>query len=145
MNELGIPVLIVLAVLLLVMMFLGAMGVRRIQLRRTLGTFDASISTTPGKWMMAIARYGAGELEFLKLFSVSPIAVQRFVRTSIRLNGWREPEAQEKHLVQPGSVIVMMSHEDRDILIAMDYQTYNGLSAWLEAGPVAGVGTWRQD
>ncbi|MDO5743651.1 MAG: DUF2550 domain-containing protein [Micrococcaceae bacterium] len=145
MNELGIPVLIVLAALLLVMMFLGAMGVRRIQLRRTLGTFDASISTTPGKWMMAIARYGAGELEFLKLFSVSPIPVQRLLRTSIRIDGWRRPEEEEKHLVQPGSVIVMMGYEDREILIAMDYQTYNGLSAWLEAGPVAGVGTWRQD
>ncbi|WP_411731075.1 DUF2550 domain-containing protein [Paeniglutamicibacter sp.] len=145
MNELGIPVLIVLAALLLVVMFLGAMGVRRIQLRRTLGTFDASISTSSGKWMMAIARYGPGELEFLKLFSVSPIPVQRFLRTSIRLKGWRRPAEEEKHLVQPGSVIVMMSYEGREILVAMDYQTYNGLSAWLEAGPVAGVGTWRQD
>ena len=47
--------------------------------------------------------------------------------------------------MQPGSVIVMMSYEGREVLVAMDYQTYNGLSAWLEAGPVAGVGTWRQD
>ncbi|MET0977884.1 MAG: DUF2550 domain-containing protein [Paeniglutamicibacter terrestris] len=145
MNELGIPVLIVLAALLLVVMFLGAMGVRRIQLRRTLGTFDASISTSPGKWVTAIARYGAGELEFLKLFSVSPLPVQRFRRSSIRLNGWRRPADAEMHQVQPGSVIVMLSYESREILVAMDYQTYNGLSAWLEAGPVAGVGTWRQD
>ena len=145
MNELGIPVLIVLAALLLVLMFLGAMGVRRIQLRRTLGTFDASISTAPGKWMMVVARYGAGELEFLKLFSVSPIAVHKFSRGSIALNWWRKPAEEEKHLVQPGSVIVMVTYEGREILIAMDYGTYNGLSAWLEAGPVAGVGTWRQD
>lgn len=145
MNELGIPVLIVLAALLLVVMFLGAMGVRRIQLRRTLGTFDGSISTTPGKWMMVIARYGAGELEFLKLFSVSPIPVHKFLRSSIEINGWRKPEEAEMHLVQPGSVIVMMTYEGREISLAMDYETYNGLSAWLEAGPVAGVGTWRQD
>lgn len=145
MNELGIPVLIVLAALLLVVMFLGAMGVRRIQLRRTLGTFDGSISVTEGKWMMVIARYGAGELEFLKLFSVSPIPVHKFLRSSIEINGWRKPEEAEMHLVQPGSVIVMMTYEGREISLAMDYETYNGLSAWLEAGPVAGVGTWRQD
>ena len=95
--------------------------------------------------MMVIARYAPGELEFLKLFSVSPVPVHRFQRSSILLNGWRRPAEEEKHLVPPGSAIVMMSYEGRDVLIAMDYQTYNGLSAWLEAGPVAGVGTWRQD
>lgn len=137
------PLLILAAALLLVLMMLGAMGVRRFQLRRTLGTFDASISTVPGRWTMGVCRYGEGELVFLRLFSVSPIPDRRFIRSSVELLGWRKPEEAEIGKVQPGCVIVKMEYDGQSVLVAMDYGAYNGLSAWIEAGPAVGIGTWR--
>jgi hypothetical protein len=142
-NEAGIPFVILAAALLLVLMMLGAMGVRRYQLRRALGTFDASISSASGRWTMGVCRYADKELEFLRLFSVSPIPQQRYLRSSLELKGWREPDEDEVGRVQPGSVVVMLDYRGDEVLIAMDYGAYTGLSTWLEAGPVIGIGTWR--
>ena len=46
--------------------------VRRTQLRRTLGTFDASICFPPGGWRMGVCRYTDTHLEWLRLFSLQP-------------------------------------------------------------------------
>lgn len=139
----GIPVIILAVALLLLLMMLGAMGVRRHQLRRALGTFDASISTTSGKWMMGVCRYTGSELEFLRLLSVTPVPRHRFVRTALQLTGWREPESDERTRIQPGAVVVSLVADGEPVLLAMGYGSYTGLRSWVEAGPVAGVGTWR--
>ncbi|MGG5751734.1 DUF2550 domain-containing protein [Zafaria sp. Z1313] len=143
MNDVGLPFAILAAALLLILMALGAMGLRRFQLRRALGTFDASISTAPGRWMMGVCRYGENHLEFLRLFSVSPVPRRRFVRSSLELRGWRDPLDEESGRIQPGSVVVTLDYRGESVLLAMDYGAYTGLSSWLEAGPVVGVGTWR--
>lgn len=143
MIHVGIPVVILAAALLLVLMMLGAMGVRRFQLRRALGTFDASISTSPGKWMMGVCRYAERDLEFLRLFSVSPVPRRRFLRSSLELLGWREPRDEERARIQPGAVIATLDYDGEAVELAMDYGAYTGLRSWLEAGPVVGIGTWR--
>ena len=131
------------AALLLVLMALGAMALRRYRLRRALGTFDASISTVSGRWTMGVCRYAEADLEFLRLFSVSPVPVRRFVRSSLELRGWREPGEDEVSRVQPGSVVVSLLYGDEELLLAMNYGASTGLSSWIEAGPVVGIGTWR--
>ena len=143
MNEVGITFAILAAALLLVAMVVGAMGLRRFHLQRALGTFDASISTARGHWMMGVCRYAEGELEFMRLFSVSPSPLRRFLRSSLELRGWRQPGEAEVSRVQPGSIIVSLDYDGETVLLAMDYGSYTGLSTWLEAGPVVGVGTWR--
>lgn len=143
MKDIGIPVIILAVALLLLLMMLGAMGVRRHQLRRALGTFDASISTASGKWMMGVCRYTGTDLEFLRLFSVTPVPLHRYARTSLELIGWRESEGEERIRIQPGAVVVDLNAGGVPILLAMDYGSYTGLRSWIEAGPVAGVGTWR--
>lgn len=142
-NSLGLPVIILAVALLLLVMVLAAMGLRRHQLRRALGTFDASISTTSGKWMMGVCRYTGTELEFLRLLSVTPVPRNRFTRTAIQLTGWRESDAAERTRIQPGAVVVSLVADGEPVLLAMDYGSYTGLRSWIEAGPVAGVGTWR--
>ncbi|HJX77368.1 DUF2550 domain-containing protein [Glutamicibacter sp.] len=141
MIEITAPVLLALLVLTCIVLFFGAMAVRRIQLRRTLGTFDASILTPKGRWMMVIARYGGGHVDLLRFFSVSP--VPRFVlqRRGLDLNGWRRPTANESMLIPPGFIIVQLIQAGEDRELAMDYRDYTGFSAWLEAGPIAG--SWQ--
>jgi hypothetical protein len=142
-NELGFPVAALAALLLLLLLALVAFGVRRFQLRRTLGTFDASLCHDLGKWEMGIGRYADKHLEWLRLFSLSPRPRRRYLRSSLELKGWRPPTELERTKVQPGAVVAMLSYEGQDLLLAMNFEVYAGLSAWLEAGPVIGIGTWR--
>ena len=117
--------------------------VRRTQLRRTLGTFDASICLPPGGWRMGVCRYTDSRLEWLRLVSLSPIPRYRFLRSSLEIDGWRQPTEAERARVQPGAVVVNLRYEGEPLQMAMRYEVYTGLSSWLEAGPVIGIGTWR--
>ncbi|WP_257998380.1 DUF2550 domain-containing protein [Zhihengliuella halotolerans] len=141
MSDVGIH-LIVVAIMVVVMMC-GAFGLRRYQLRSALGTFDASVSHASGRWRAGVCRYADRELEFMSLFSLSPIPRHRYLRSSLRLDGWREPQGHDAKRLPAGWVIACLRHEGDDIELAMNYGAYTGLSSWLEAGPVVGVGTWR--
>ena len=141
MFETTAPVLIALLILIGIAMFFGAMAVRRIQLRRTLGTFDASILAPNGKWIMAIGRYGGAHLDLLRFFSVSPIPSFVIERRGLDITGRREPTDEEASRIPPGFIIVMLDRNGEELLLAMDYRDYTGFSAWLEAGPIAG--SWQ--
>ncbi|MCQ1945289.1 MULTISPECIES: DUF2550 domain-containing protein [unclassified Arthrobacter] len=118
-------------------------GVRRSQLRRALGTFDASICLPPAGWRMGVCRYTDTHLEWLRLVSLSPRPPYRFLRSSLEMAGWREPTEAERARIQPGAVVVSLNYQGSTILVAMKYEAYTGLSSWVEAGPVVGIGTWR--
>ncbi|MGP9527707.1 DUF2550 domain-containing protein [Glutamicibacter sp. AOP5-A2-18] len=141
MFEITAPVLVALLILIGIAMFFGAMAVRRIQLRRTLGTFDASISTPQGKWMMVIARYGGGHVDLLRFFSVSPVPRFQLNRRGLEITGTRKATDDESSRIPPGFIIVMLTRNGEELLLAMDYRDYTGFSAWLEAGPIAG--SWQ--
>jgi len=132
-------------IILLALGFVGAVLVRRSQLRRTLGTVDASVRLGDGRWVRGICRYADHHLEFLRFASVSPIPTWRFARAGMELLGHREAEPSERPRLPAGAIVVRLHTKDHgDVDLGMSYEAYTGLSAWLEAGPVAGVGTWRQ-
>ena len=119
------------------------MGVRRFNLRRALGTVDASISTAGKSWQMGVCRYQDNDLEWFRLVSLSVRPKHTFRRSSLELLGRRKPTESELLKVQPDAVIVELRYEGQPVLLAMRFDAYTGLSSWLEAGPVIGVGTWR--
>lgn len=143
MNELGTPFIALAGAFGLVVLALCLFGVRRIMLRRALGTVDASISTADNRWAMGVCRYKESGLEWVRLLSLSPLPARTMARSKIVLVGRREPNELELTRVPPGTVIVVLSYEDHEILLAMKFGAYAGLSSWLEAGPHTGVGTWR--
>ncbi|MDJ0316374.1 MULTISPECIES: DUF2550 domain-containing protein [Arthrobacter] len=143
MNELGIPFIILAGAFLLVVLMLCLFGVRRLMLRRALGTVDASISTASNRWAMGVCRYQESVLEWVRLLSLSPIPARTMQRSKIVLIGRREPSESELTRVPPEVVIVVLSYEGKEVLLAMKFGAYAGLSSWLEAGPHTGVGTWR--
>lgn len=143
MNDLGIPFIALAGVFALVVIALCLFGVRRMMLRRALGTVDASISTAGNRWAMGVCRYQESDLEWVRLLSLSPLPARSMRRSDIVLLGRRDPRELEVTRVPQGTVIVMLSYEGREILLAMKFGAYAGLSSWLEAGPHTGVGTWR--
>jgi Protein of unknown function (DUF2550) len=118
-------------------------GVRRFNLRRALGTVDASICTAGNSWQMGVCRYQDNDLEWFRLASLSLRPKHKFRRSSLELLGRRKPTETEAVKVQPDVVIVELRYEGHDLRLAMKFDAYTGLSSWLEAGPVIGVGTWR--
>jgi hypothetical protein len=143
MNDLGIAFIVLAGAFLLVVFALCLFGVRRFQLRRTLGTVDASICTLGNRWRMGVCRYQAAELEWFSMISLAPRPRYRFRRSSIELLGRRKPTPEEMPRVAPDVVIVSLRHEGQELKMAMKFDAYAGLSSWLEAGPVVGIGTWR--
>lgn len=143
MNDPGTAFIVIAALFLLCIFTLCLFGVRRFQLRTALGTVDASICSPGGRWQMGVCRYQDADLEWFRLLSLSPIPVHRFRRHSLELVGRRRPTEAERSKVQPDVVIVTLRYEGNELLMAMKFDAYAGLSSWLEAGPVIGIGTWR--
>lgn len=144
MNEFFIPFIVPAACVLLLVLFFAALALRRFQLRSALGTFDASVCLLPeDSWQAGVCRYGDKHLEWLRMFSLSPRPRVRFRRSSLVLSGWRQPTGSERNRIPRGAVVVMMDYEGARLLMAMQFEAYAGLSSWIEAGPVIGVGTWR--
>ncbi|THJ66208.1 DUF2550 family protein [Arthrobacter echini] len=122
---------------------LGAFLLRRYHLARALGTVDASIRLPPSGWRVGVCRYTDRHLEWLSLLSLSPIPRFRFLRSSLSVAGWRTATDAERTRVPPGAIIVQLTHDGESFDLAMQYDVYAGLSSWIEAGPVIGIGTWR--
>lgn len=143
MNDTVFPFIALATVFALLVFALCLSGVRRFNLRRALGTVDASICTAGNSWQMGVCRYQDNDLEWFRLASLSMRPKHTFRRSSLELIGRRKPTESELVKVQPDAVIVELRYEGRDVLLAMRFDAYTGLSSWLEAGPVVGVGTWR--
>ncbi|WP_104109436.1 DUF2550 domain-containing protein [Arthrobacter sp. N199823] len=143
MDDLGIPFIVLAGLLLLVVLSLCLFGVRRLHLRRTLGTVDSSMCLRGNRWSMGVCRYQESNLQWLRSFSLSPIPARTMARNKIVLVGRREPSEAELTRVPPSTVIVMLDYEGTQILLAMKFAAYAGLSSWLEAGPQPGVSTRR--
>ena len=92
---------------------------------------------------MGVCRYQDNDLEWFRLALAERAAQAHFRRSSLELLGRRKPTEAELVKVQPDAVIVELRYEGQDVLLAMKFDAYTGLSSWLEAGPVIGVGTWR--
>jgi hypothetical protein len=143
MDVSSFPFIAIATVFAVLIFTLCLFGVRRFNLRRALGTVDASIRTAGKSWRMGVCRYQDNELEWFKLLSLSVRPRHRFKRSSLELLGRRQPTEAELVQVQPDVVIVELRYEGQDVFLAMKFDAYTGLSSWLEAGPVIGVGTWR--
>jgi hypothetical protein len=142
-EALGVTFICLAVVFGLLVLVIAAFLLRRYQLGRALGTFDASIRFPPRGWRVGVCRYTDKHLEWLSLLSLSPIPKFRFLRSSLEVTGWRAATEAERAGIQPGAIIVHMTYEGKPFHLAMKYDVYAGLSSWIEAGPVIGIGTWR--
>lgn len=122
----------------------GAFLMRRQQLRSMLGTFECGLQRGDStRWRSGFCKYNDDSLEFLNLWSLSPLPALTMTRTSLEIVG-REQAADDADEDASRGMIVDLSTDAGQVRIDLSYAAYTGLSAWIEAGPVAGVGTWRQ-
>lgn len=133
----GIEAVVLLLVLLLA--FGACLVVRRRVLARHGGTFELSYrarDVTAGRgWVLGIGRYSGEELQWFRIFSLSPTPRHAWSRKTMQYVGRREPEGIETMSLYPGHVVVSCRTPGGDVELAMNHGSLTGFQAWLEAGP----------
>ncbi|WP_292650706.1 DUF2550 domain-containing protein [Nocardioides sp.] len=127
--------------LLLVLAYGIGIAVRRRLLERNGGVFELSHrvrDTKPGRgWIIGIGRYsGDAQLEWFRIFSLSPKPKRVWRRVEISYVSSRSPEGIEELVLYPESLIVTCEVKDELIDLSMDQQTLIGFQAWLESRPI---------
>lgn len=124
---------------LLPLLYGVALIVRRRVLSRHGGTFELSYrmrTDRPGRgWLIGLGRYSGEELEWFRIFSLSPKPRQVWSRRTMSYSGRRPPGAAEQLSLYAGHVIVSCTTPDGPTDLAMSEASLTGFQSWLEAGP----------
>jgi hypothetical protein len=103
------------------------------------GTFELSCrlhTQQPGRgWLLGLGRYSGQELEWFRIFSLSPRPRRVWSRAALSYSGRREPAGAEQMSLYSGHVVVVCETGDGQVELAMSEASLTGFQAWLEAGP----------
>ena len=129
--------------LVLVILYGIALIVRRRLLSRHGGTFELSYrirTSHAGRgWLLGLGRYSGDDLEWFRIFSLSPRPKRVWQRDRVAFAGRREPSGVEQMSLYADHVVVECSTDDGPLELAMDPQSLTGFQSWLEAGPPGGA------
>lgn len=127
------------ALLLLVLLYGAALVARRRYLSRHGGTFELSYrvrSDRPGRgWVLGLGRYTGDELEWFRIFSLSPRPGQVWCRRGLRYCGRREARGVEQMSLYAEHVVVRCATAQGEVEMAMSPSSLMGFQSWLESGP----------
>lgn len=116
-----------------------ALVVRRRVLSRHGGTFELShrlrASAAGRGWLLGLGRYSGDELEWFRIFTLSPRPKRRWNRADLTFDARRDPESAEQHALYPGHVVIRCQGPDGPVELAMSTASLTGFQAWLEARP----------
>ncbi|CAM3475350.1 DUF2550 domain-containing protein [Nocardioides dubius] len=130
----------VVAVLLVLLVLYGvALVVRRRVLSRDGGTFELSYrarsSTTGRGWVLGLGRYAGEELEWFRIFSLSPRPGRVWKRSALAFDGRRDPVGHEELALYADHVIVVLSDGRDELELALGPGSLMGFQSWLESAP----------
>ena len=122
----------------LVLLYGGALVLRRRVLSRHGGTFELSHrvrSSSAGGWLLGLGRYSGEELQWFRIFTLSPWPKSRWQRAGLTFESRREPGGDERHVLYPSHVVIVCGSPQGEVDLAMSVASLTGFQAWLEAGP----------
>ena len=129
--------LLVAATLALIVLVVGLL--RRIGLQRLDGTVEMSLRLKrPGHgrgWVHGVGRFVGDELQWYRVFSLSPRPRRRYSRRDLEVLRRREPSGDELKALLRDAVVMECSSGGRPVELAMSRSTATGFLAWLEATP----------
>ena len=127
------------ALLLLVLVYGITLVVRRRIISRHGGTFEFSVRVRSGRagrgWILGVGRYSGGDLEWFRIFSLSPRPRMSFRRSELDFVGRRDPAGVESYSLYSGHIIVSCRTPTGLLEVAMSPDALTGFLAWLEAAP----------
>jgi hypothetical protein len=126
--------------LALLLVYAVALMARRRIISRDGGIFELSHrvvrgrESAPGRgWLLGLGRYSREELEWFRIFSLSPAPKRTWRRTALSYVSSRHPEGLETVALYPDHLIVVCRSGDQLLELAMSSQSLIGFQAWLEA------------
>jgi hypothetical protein len=129
-----------LGALLAVALLVLAVGLlRRILLQRLDGTVELSLRLKrPGHgrgWVNGVGRFVGDELQWYRVFSLSPRPRRRYSRRDLEVLCRRDPSGAEHRALLAGAVVMECRIGNRPVELAMQGGAVTGFLAWLEARP----------
>jgi Protein of unknown function (DUF2550) len=125
--------------LVLVLLYGGLLVLRRRVLSRHGGTFELSHRTAaaaPDKgWVLGLGRYSGDNLEWFRIFSLSPRPKRVWARDLLEYSGRRSPAGAEELSLYDGHVVASCRYGGEPLEIAMSEASLTGFQSWLESGP----------
>ena len=133
--------LLVAAVALLVVVVgygtaLAARGGYRARLGATFVLTSRPRTACPGRgWILGIGRYSGDDLEWFRIFSLTPRPRRVWRRATLSYDGRREPVGAETMSLFADHVIAQCTTPAGPVEVAMSVEALTGFLAWLEAAP----------
>ena len=117
-----------------------ALGVaRRWALQRGGGTIELSLqlkASGHGRgWVNGVGRFVGDELQWFRVFSLSPRPRRRYSRRDLHVLRAREPSGAEHRALLAGAVVLECRAGGRPVGLAMSRSAHTGFLAWVEARP----------
>ncbi|MFS3129916.1 DUF2550 domain-containing protein [Nocardioides sp. Bht2] len=130
----------IVVVLLVVLVLYGlALVVRRRLLSREGGTFELSYRARSSRigrgWVLGLGRYAGDELQWFRIFSLSPRPGRVWKRSGLSFEGRREPVGHEELALYAEHVIVVLREGQVDLELALGPASLVGFQSWLESAP----------
>ena len=125
--------------LVLIVLYLGAIVTRRRLIGRNGGTFEFGLRVSPelatGGWALGIGRFSGDKLEWFRTFSLILRPAHTWTREQLHYAGRRERTDDEEYTVYADHVIVRCDGPTGPLEFAMPLSAVTGFLAWLEASP----------
>lgn len=123
----------------LVLLVLLCGVLRRFVLRRGGGTIELSLqlkSSGHGRgWVNGVGRFVGDDLEWFRVFSLSPHPRRCWSRRDLHVLRTREPSGAEHRALLGGAVVLECRAAGRPVELAMSRSAHTGFLAWVEARP----------
>ena len=127
------------ALVLLVCLPLLAIAGRRRILQRGGGTIDLSLRLKPNGngrgWVLGVGRFQGDDVQWYRVFSLSPRPRRTLSRRDLRAGTSREPRVPETYALLSGAVVLECFGPQGKVELAMGKGALTGFLAWLEAQP----------
>ena len=142
----GLTALLLTALAVVLLLVLAALA-RRVALSWAGGTIEVSLRLKrPGHgrgWVNGVGRFVGDELQWYRVFSLSPRPRRTLARRDLKVVRRREPSGSEHLALLEGAVVMECSVGDRPVELAMSSSAVTGFLAWLEACPPGAGSAWR--
>jgi hypothetical protein len=130
---------LLLGAVLVVLIPFVLVAARRRLLAREGGAIEVSLRLKDrrhgGGWVLGVGRYAGDDLQWFRVFSLSPRPRRTLSRRDLVVRSRREPRGPEALALLKGVEIIELAAGNGTVEIALDTSALTGFLAWLEARP----------
>jgi hypothetical protein len=134
-----LPAEVLVAIVLVAAVALLSIWLRRLALSRSGGAVEVSLRLKPRSqgrgWVLGVGRFVGDDLQWFRVFSLSPRPRRTLSRRDLRVRVRRQPHGPESLALLKGAEVLELQSATGPVEIALESSALTGFLAWLEAQP----------